>query len=33
MANKMHHPTAGSRSVPMISRNYNHNPVLDFRRR
>jgi hypothetical protein len=30
-ANKPHHPTASSRSVSMISRNYNLNPVLAFR--
>jgi hypothetical protein len=29
--NKPHHPTARSRSVDMISRNYNLNPVIDFR--
>jgi hypothetical protein len=29
--NKPHHPTASSRSVSMISRDYNLNPVLAFR--
>jgi hypothetical protein len=32
-ANKPHHPTARSRSVDMISRNYNLNPVIHFRPR
>ena len=30
MENKAHHPTASSRSVPMIFRNYNLQPILDF---
>jgi hypothetical protein len=30
--NEPHHPTARSRSVSMISSNYNLNPVIDFRR-
>jgi hypothetical protein len=29
--NKPHHPTASSRSVSMIFRDYNLNRVLDFR--
>jgi hypothetical protein len=31
--NKPRHATASSRSVEMISRNYNPNPVSDFRYR
>ena len=32
MPNKTRHATASSRSVEMISRNYNPKPVSDFRR-